>query len=102
MEGGTGPGLDALTPICEGAAALLLPGGFLALETNGGAQAHKVANLLRRMRKADAYLSSISPETRVKGQNDDVTIFENIQIRKDYCGVERFVTASRRKDGPCF
>ena len=32
-------GVDCLEPICLGAAEVLLPGGFLALETAGGAQA---------------------------------------------------------------
>lgn len=32
LDGGPGPGLDSLQPICEQAAAALLPGGFIALE----------------------------------------------------------------------
>lgn len=37
LDGGVGPGLDSLTPICSGAAITLQPGGFLALETTGTA-----------------------------------------------------------------
>lgn len=37
LDGGLGPGLDSLTPICSGAAEMLQPGGFLALETSGTA-----------------------------------------------------------------
>lgn len=37
LDGGQGPGLDSLTPICSGAAKHLQPGGFLALETTGNA-----------------------------------------------------------------
>lgn len=51
LEGGPGPGMDAMVPICKGAAARLLPGGFLALETNGGTQAQDVAHILRAMRR---------------------------------------------------
>ena len=40
LDGGGGPGTDALDAVCRGAAALLRPGGFLALETAGGEQAH--------------------------------------------------------------
>lgn len=35
LDGGAGLGLDSLTPICSGAATMLQPGGFLALETTG-------------------------------------------------------------------
>ena len=35
LDGGPGMGLNSLTPICQGAAHMLRPGGFLALETTG-------------------------------------------------------------------
>lgn len=76
LEGGTGLGLDAMLPICAGAAVHLLPGGFLALETNGGEQARDVVSVL-----------------------DGLAVFEDIQIRRDYCGIDRFVTAYRRSQG---
>jgi len=76
LEGGTGLGLDAMLPICAGAAVHLLPGGFLALETNGGEQARDVVSIL-----------------------DGLAVFEDIQIRRDYCGIDRFVTAYRRSQG---
>lgn len=37
LDGGLGLGLDSLTPICSGAAKMLQPGGFLAVETTGTA-----------------------------------------------------------------
>lgn len=37
LDGGVGLGLDSLIPICSGAATILQPGGFLALETTGTA-----------------------------------------------------------------
>ena len=35
LDGGPGLGLNSLIPICSGAAEMLQPGGFLALETTG-------------------------------------------------------------------
>ena len=35
LDGGQGPGLESLNVICCGAAHMLQPGGFLALETTG-------------------------------------------------------------------
>ncbi len=32
LDGGEGPGLDSLAPLVEGAAAMLMPGGVMALE----------------------------------------------------------------------
>ena len=51
LEGGTGPGLDALLPMCTGAALHLIPGGFLVLEPNWGKQVHDVAGILHGMRR---------------------------------------------------
>ena len=35
LSGGQGMGLGSLNPICSGAADMLRPGGFFALETAG-------------------------------------------------------------------
>mmetsp|Transcript_43785 Transcript_43785/g.139566 ORF Transcript_43785/g.139566 Transcript_43785/m.139566 type:complete len:90 (-) Transcript_43785:50-319(-) len=75
LDGGEGPGLDDLREVCRGAAEALAPGGFIGLETNGGAQAHQVAGLL------DGALGG--------GQ------FREVQVVKDLTGIDRFVTASR-------
>ena len=63
--------------MCHGAANMLTPGGFLALETNGGQQAHDVAAMLR--------------EATVSSQ----PVFANVAVVADIFGVDRFVTASR-------
>ena len=77
LDGGQGSGCSALTAICHGAVDMLQPGGFLALETNGGPQAHAVAAMLR----------------------DHVTVgrpaFADVRVVADIFGVDRFVTAAR-------
>lgn len=85
LDGGVGLGLDSLLPICEGAVALLQPGGFLALETGGGEQALHVAGLLREMRDAQSGGSS----------QDAPLAFTDVQVRQDLFGVGRFVQARR-------
>lgn len=57
---------------------MLQPGGFLALESNGGQQAHDVAAMLRG--------------TRSEAQEP---AFESVAVVKDIFGVDRFVTAYR-------
>ena len=81
LEGGPGPGLDALISVCTGAAVHLLGGGFLALETNGGRQAHEVAELLEHMGLQDT------------SGCDKMPIFEKVKVHRDYNGTERFVSA---------
>ena len=71
LDGGSKLAVDCLVPICEGAADILVKGGFLALETNGGEQAHWIVELLR-------------------GYG-----FREVTIRRDLSGVDRFVTAIR-------
>eukprot|EP00850_Spirogloea_muscicola_P012230 SM000078S22089 [mRNA] locus=s78:314654:316063:- [translate_table: standard] len=71
LDGGVGDGCAALQCVCEGAAAVLRPRGFLALETNGGAQIAIVAGLLRSLQ------------------------FEDVQVVTDMYGTERFVTARK-------
>ena len=81
----------------------LLPGGFLALETNGGEQAHTVAGMLRGMLQGEGNGAGKGAGHGVgegagagegEGEGDrGAAIFENVRVRMDYCGVERFVTA---------
>lgn len=90
LDGGDGLGIDCLVPICTGAVEMLQPGGFLALETGGGQQAHYIADVLRRLQD-------------VQRQHQDEWVpdshgclaFSNVAVRQDYFGVERFVTAVR-------
>ncbi|CAG9464273.1 unnamed protein product [Pedinophyceae sp. YPF-701] len=78
LDGGDGAGMDSLEVICRGAAEYLAPGGFLALETDGDAQAAMVAELLRELR-----------------DDTGAPAFVAVEIRRDYRDVGRFVTASR-------
>ena len=81
LDGGQGLGIDALMPICRGAARLLQPGGFLALETAGGEQAQYVAHVLEHL---------------VATHNDrSHPAFGNVSIRRDLRGVARFVLATK-------
>jgi len=72
LNGGFGVGADSLLKICAGAEKHLLRGGFLALETNGAEQAEFIKKILYSM-----------------------SCFENIQVRSDHSGVQRFVTATK-------
>jgi len=71
LDGGHDVAVDSLLPICRGASEMLCSGGFLALETAGGEQAAYVAHVLENMHT-----------------------FDDIVIRNDLRGVDRFVTAS--------
>ena len=71
LDGDRALAVDCLVPICRGAAEMLVEGGFLALETNGGEQAHWIVELL-------------------KGYG-----FSDARIRRDLRGVDRFVSATR-------
>lgn len=71
LDGGQDYAVDSLLPICRGASEMLCSGGFLALETAGGEQAEYVAHVLEHMH-----------------------MFQDVVIRKDLRGVDRFVTAS--------
>ena len=98
--GGEGLGLDALLPICTGAARVLRPGGFLALETAGGEQALYVAELLRHLRH-----SAVAEDARNGwrggdseggdgGADPERPAFADVRVRRDLRGVDRFVTAT--------
>ena len=75
LDGGFKDGARSLIEICDGAATHLLKGGFFALETHGIEQAELIETLLRSMK-----------------------CFTEIQIRSDYGGVKRFVTATKCSD----
>jgi release factor glutamine methyltransferase len=107
LDGGEGLGIDALAPICRGAVEMLQPGGFLALETAGGEQAEYVAQLLQHLRcgvvanGAVVLSSSGGSSGGEEGESGEEHLaFENVKIRNDLRGVDRFVTATRSKY-PC-
>ena len=80
LDGGAGAGTRCVDAIVAGAATRLRRGGFLLLETNGGAQAEAIARTLREYASAD-----------------DARVFEKVAILSDYGGVGRFVSARRRE-----
>lgn len=80
LDGGAGAGTRCVDAIVAGAATRLRRGGFLLLETNGGAQAEAIARTLREYASAD-----------------DTRVFEKVAILSDYGGVGRFVSARRRE-----
>lgn len=92
--------MDALLPICTGAARLLQPGGFLALETAGGEQAHYIADVLRHLRQPGAlgggWGSSNGSECEdgLGAPGEERLAFADVRVRRDLRGVDRFVTAS--------
>ena len=96
LDGGDGLGIDCLLPICTGAARVLQPGGFLALETAGGEQAHYIADLLRRLR-CSVIGGARGFEGAASGwdSGSEQLAFTDVRVRKDLRGVDRFVTASR-------
>lgn len=111
LDGGEGLGIDALAPICRGAVEMLQPGGFLAVETAGGEQAEYIAQLLQHLRcgivvNGAVVLSSSSGGSSADEEGETNVVrqehlaFENVKIRNDLRGVDRFVTATRSKY-PC-
>ncbi len=83
---------------------MLQPGGFLALETAGGEQAHYIADLLRHMRSSvcggaeSAGGSDGGSSSEGEGcalAADESPAFCDVRVRRDLRGVDRFVTASR-------
>ena len=107
LDGGGGPGTDALEAICRGAIEMLRPGGFLALETAGGKQAHAVADMLRAL-VSTATSSDLTGESSERhlaaGQSSEPgspgpslppMAFEAVEIVSDCFEVERFVVAKR-------
>ena len=87
LEGGSDMALDSLLPICLGAAAHLVPGGFLLLETNGGNQARAVVEFLLAFR---------GKEYQNSRDSKNGYVFDEVQLHSDFCQVERFVSARKR------
>ena len=88
LDGGAGAGTDCVDAVVAGAATRLARGGFLLLETNGGAQADAIAAKLRE------YALDAGPGVGVERPE---RVFEDVAIACDYGGVGRFVSARRRK-----
>uniref|UniRef100_A0A061QT22 Release factor glutamine methyltransferase n=1 Tax=Tetraselmis sp. GSL018 TaxID=582737 RepID=A0A061QT22_9CHLO len=82
LEGGTGDGLGAIVDVLECAAEALRPGGFLALETEGGHQAQAIA---------DALNSGFGSCPAVRFAD----VFADAHVRSDYYGVPRFLVCYR-------
>ncbi|KAK9132692.1 hypothetical protein Scep_012220 [Stephania cephalantha] len=70
LDGGEN-GMDALLHLCEGAATLLKPGGFFALETNGEKQPEFLVDFMT---------------SKMKGR------FRDVRVVSDFAGVQRFVS----------
>ncbi|KAF9686517.1 hypothetical protein SADUNF_Sadunf03G0166800 [Salix dunnii] len=70
LDGGAS-GMDYLLHLCNGAAAILKPGGFFAFETNGEKQCKFLVDYM---------------------QNQIAGSFCNLNIVSDFAGIQRFVT----------
>ncbi|GIL54998.1 hypothetical protein Vafri_10668 [Volvox africanus] len=73
LDGGEGPGLDSLQALCSEAAAMLAPGGLIALETAGGEQADLIADILRAARVPAPDSSQVGTTDRRNGSNSSAT-----------------------------
>ena len=104
LDGGDGHGTESLDQVCIGAVRMLRPGGFLALETAGGTQASAVADSLAALRDApspktlatavDSQAGSLERLQAADGRTPG-PVFTRVEVVKDTCGVQRFVTAWR-------
>ncbi|XP_050369801.1 uncharacterized protein LOC126787923 [Argentina anserina] len=74
LDGGV-DGMDDLLHLCKGAASMLKPGGFFALETNGEKQCKYLVEYM---------------ENEARGS------FCNLSIIPDFAGIQRFVTGRRK------
>ncbi|KAL6206019.1 hypothetical protein ACLB2K_023270 [Fragaria x ananassa] len=74
LDGGV-DGMDDLLHLCRGAASMLRPGGFFALETNGESQCKYLVDYM---------------ENEARGS------FCNLSIIPDFAGIHRFVTGFRK------
>lgn len=74
LDGGAS-GMDYLLHLCNGAAAMLKPGGFFAFETNGEKQCKFLVDYM---------------------QNQIAGSFCNLNIVSDFAGIQRFVTGFRQ------
>ncbi|KAK9809283.1 hypothetical protein WJX73_000586 [Symbiochloris irregularis] len=80
LDGGGVKGLDCLQAICQDAATMLAPSGFLALETGGEAQSFALQQLLSDV---------------PGGSGGGGKAFVDVQIKKDIFGIPRFLQAYR-------
>ena len=104
LDGGDDRGTVSLDHICDGAVSMLGSGGFLALETAGGSQAHAVASFLAALdsppadgTSASAGLSSARNKDHLRSADSRTpeAAFERIDVVTDMFGVDRFVIAWR-------
>eukprot|EP00775_Hariotina_reticulata_P001556 gene1556-1896_t len=85
LDGGREDGTDSLRAICNEAAAMLAPGGFLALETAGNEQAYLVQKMLQQLQASRT----------TSAESAGLHAFRDVVVHDDCYGVPRFVTASR-------
>ena len=104
LDGGDGHGTVSLDHLCAGAVSMLRSGGFLALETAGGSQAHAVAAFLTALKCPLAAAVAVSAGLSMAGtkhhwrtaeNRTPAAAFRRIEVVKDMFGVDRFVTAWR-------
>ena len=104
LDGGLGHGTESLERVCAGAVRMLQPGGFLALETAGGSQAHAVAERLAASRDVPSFelsasaavgQSELAERPQAEDNRNPAPAFACVEVVKDTFGVERFVTARR-------
>ena len=88
LDGGPGEGLDAVWEVVSGAAGVLCPGGFLALEMEGGHQTAAVQDVLQGRSPPPAGMDAFF----------DGKTFENVEVRADYAGIRRFLTCVRARN----
>ena len=102
LDGGDGGGTESLDRVCTGAVPMLRPGGFLALETAGGSQAHQVVDFLAALDttlsggdSAGLDLAGDRQPSQCADSRTPAAAFTRIQVVPDMFGVDRFVTARR-------
>ena len=102
LDGGEGHGIESLDQVCAGAVRMLRPGGYLALETAGGSQAHAVAECLAALHDVasqDASATAVGGQAgsaeHLQAKDNSAPAFTHVEVAKDMFGVERFVTAWR-------
>ena len=72
------PGVRVPFEAARLAARLLAPGGFLAMEVDGAAQSHALAEAMAR-----------------RSALGEAVAFDSVEVRQDYAGVERFIVGLR-------
>ena len=104
LDGGDDHGTVSLDHICAGAVSMLRSGGFVALETAGGSQAHAVADFLAALDSPPVDGTSAAACHGLAGNGDHLrsadrrtpeAAFQRIKVVTDMFGIDRFVTAWR-------